>query len=102
MHVCRGLAPDELRKVQKTKRQSRRNLLDAGLNVGDIVALKERKEELGALVIKNQFIDGPMVGKVVRIQDLDKGSDSSDRKQYTVELVESKTRERYFVVRIVI
>ena len=69
------------------KKQMQRYSQESTLQIGDVVALKERREEMGSIVMKNQFVNGPLIGRVVKIHEIDKGHDSHERKHYTVELI---------------
>ena len=76
-------------KTSKYKKQSQRLAQESTFEVGDLVALKERKEEIGSIVIKKSFINGPLIGRVVKIRDADRSNDSYERKHYTVEILDN-------------
>ena len=78
-----------MKKTSKSKKQSQRYAHESMFEIGDLVALKERKEEMGSIVIKRHFINGPLIGRVVKIRDVDRGSDAHERKHYTVELLDN-------------
>ena len=81
----RGLAPEYNTVARKHQKNRRQTVSETVLEVGDAVALKEKKDKIGALVINTGFLDGPKMGRVKRIHDMDRNGDSFDRKYYTVE-----------------
>ena len=69
------------------KKLKRRSIHESFLQVGDTVALKERKEEIGAIVMNSCFIDGPKIGKIIKIIETERNNEASDRKNYAIEIL---------------
>ena len=83
----RGLSPEQAKTAKKMKKFKRRSIHESFLQVGDTVALKERKEEIGAIVMNNCFMDGPKIGKIIKIIETDRNNEASDRKNYAIKIL---------------
>ncbi len=91
----RGLTPEHSAAMKQKRGASKTS--KSGLDIGDVVALKEKKDDIGTLVMNTSFLDGPKIGWVRRVHDMDRNGDSFDLKHYSVELIDLDSRNMFDV-----